>query len=50
MRFRFFWSRRPVQVANKEVDDTPQEVQLPVLPEENPSAIMAINIDCEPTS
>jgi hypothetical protein len=36
---------RPIAPPRTEADDTPQEVQLPVLPEENPSAIKAINDD-----
>ena len=46
---RFPWMLRPIAPPRTEVDDTPQEVQLPVLPEENPSAIKAIN-DNDPTS
>jgi hypothetical protein len=46
---RFFWMRRPTMPPPSETEDTPQEVQLPVLPEENPSAIKAVN-DNNPTS
>jgi len=46
---RFFWMRRPTLPPRSETEDTPQEVQLPVLPEENPSAIKPVN-DNNPTS
>jgi hypothetical protein len=49
MFHRFFWMRRPTLPPRTQTDDTPQEVQLPVLPEENPSAIKAVN-DNNPTS
>jgi hypothetical protein len=46
---RFLWTPRPIQAPQPPRDDTPQEVQLPVLPEENPSAIKPVNDD-NPTS
>ena len=46
---RFSWMYRPIRPLPTKTDDTPQEVQLPVLPEENPSAIKPVN-DTAPTS
>jgi hypothetical protein len=46
---RFPWSPRPAPKI-EEKDDEPQEVILPVLPEENPKAIKPIFKDKKPTS
>jgi hypothetical protein len=46
---RFPWMPRPIAPPRTDVEDKPQEVQLPVLPEENPSAIKPVN-DNNPTS
>ena len=46
---RFPWSPRPAPRVEVK-DDTIQEVQLPVLPEENPKAIKPLFTDNNPTS
>jgi hypothetical protein len=46
---RFPWMPRPIAPPRTEAEDTTQEVQLPVLPEENPSVINPVNDD-NPTS
>jgi hypothetical protein len=47
---RFTWSKRPTPPSEKKEEEVQQEVLLPVLPEDNPSMIVAICKDKNPTS
>jgi hypothetical protein len=47
---RFFWKKLPAHLAVTEETATIQNVQVPTLPEDNPSAIKPTLTDEEPTS